>query len=491
MLFAYCSSQGLSPACRLSSQFLLVMLPLLILGCNPVGPNYVQPVPTLTPEWSQTAPMYVSANPTPEDLANWWREFGDPTLTELVELALKDNPDLHQAQARIREARARRNLANAGLSPSVDLSGSGTRSKGSKETGQGTTNDMYQTGFDASWEIDVFGGLRRGIEAAQADLETSQANFHDTQVTLISEVALNYVDLRSAQNRILIAQDNLASQTETLSITQWKQSSGLTDMLDVEQARTNSEQTHAAIPSLQISQAEAEHRLAVLAGLPPGTLHEKLLAVAPIPAVPTQVLTGIPADIIRRRPDIRAAERTLAAETARIGQQTSDLYPKFTLSGSWSLQSLLLGSLIGAPAIAHSLGSSFTTPFFDAGRIRQQIEIQSAVQEEAMDNYESTILTAMEDVENALVSLSKNLEREKTLTTAAEAARNAAGLARNKYVGGTENFQPVLDTEKTLFTVEESLATTQANCSTSLIQLYKALGGGWTPAVEISTPINE
>lgn len=474
-----------SAAFRLGFCLSILVFLLLASGCNPVGPNYALPEPRLLPEWSQTAPMYVSATPAPEDLATWWRQFNDPVLNDLIDKALVGSPDLHLAQARLRESRARRNLANAGLFPSVDLSGSGSRSKGSEETGGGTTNDFYTAGFDASWEIDVFGGLRRGVEAAQADLETSQANYHDTQVSLVSEVALNYVDLRSAQSRILIARENLASQTETLQITQWKAQAGLTDILDVEQARTNCEQTRAAIPSIEITQAEAEHRLAVLLGLPPGMLREQLNVQGAIPPVPAQVVTGIPADIIRRRPDIRAAERSLAAETARVGQQTADLYPKFTLSGSLGLESLMLGSLVGTSAIAHSVAGGFSTPFFDAGRIRDQIEIQNAVQEQALVTYESTILTALEDVENALVSLSKYLEREKTLASAVEAARNAADLARQNYEGGRVDFQTVLDTERNLFTVEESQALAQANCSSSLIQLYKALGGGWTPMVQI------
>ncbi len=319
-------------------------------------------------------------------------------------------------------------------------------------------------------------------EDARAGEEASAATLRQTQVTLAAEVARNYVDARSAQARIVIARANLASQSETLALTEWRVQAGLTSSLDAEQARTNVEQVRAAIPVLETSLAEAEHRLAVLAGLAPAALHDDLATPAPIPHVPEPLTVGIPADILRQRPDVAAAERTLAAATARIGEATAARYPTLTLSGSVGLEAMTIGTLTNGSSLAASVLGKLAQTVFDGGRINAQIDVQNAAQQQSLASYKATVLSALEDVENALVSIANSQARVTALTNAVESARNAALLARYRYTSGLIDFQTVLDTERTVLTVEESLKGAEADNTTAVIQLYKALGGGWAPA---------
>ena len=449
-------------------------------GCAMVGPDYRKPELPVPEAWSRTGSPDNSSLQT-EELSRWWECMGDPVLTSLIEQALKGGTDLRVAQARLMEARARAGFAGAQMFPSLTASASGSRSKGSKETGSGNTRTFYSVGFDASWELDVFGGIRRGIEAAQADLESAEAGFYATQVSLAAEVALNYVTARSYMERLDIARKNLASQSETHQLTDWRNQAGLASSLDVEQAYTNLEQTRSRIPALSISLAESENRLAVLLGQVPGAVHEMLSSEAPVPSVPDTIAIGIPAQALGNRPDVRVAERKLAAETARVGQAIAARYPGFSLHASFGLEALTLGGLDSGNAIARSImGRAFGT-LFDGGRLRRQVEIRDAIQEQALITYEASVLAALEDVENALVSLSENKNQQEALQSATEAARNAALLARHLYTGGMIDFQTVLNTERTLFTVEENLAIAKASGTSSLIRLYKALGGGWSP----------
>ena len=429
--------------------------------------------------WSRAEPSQFDTTHR-DELSRWWETLRDPVLPELVSASLAANPDLKSAQARLRQARARRLLAGADFFPTVSGAFAASRVRTSEQAGTGRTTELYSAGFDASWEPDVFGGVRRGVEAAQADLEASAASLHNTRVSLVAEVALNYVEVRAFQSRLGIARANLDSQIETFQLTDWRAQAGLVGALDVEQARANLEQTRAQIPTLETSLAQAEHRLAVLLGLAPGALRAQLASGGPVPAPPERAAVGIPADTLRQRPDVRAAERTLAAETARIGQAEAARYPGFALSGFIGLEALSLGALGGSGATAHSLAASVATVIFDGGRLRHQVEIQSAVAEQALANYEAAILTALEDVENALVSLANSVQRAATLRTAAEAARNAALLARQRYASGLIDFLTVLDTQRTLLSIEDSLAATHAESASALIQLYKALGGGWS-----------
>lgn len=470
---------ALPRARRRAGKTLPLLAALALAGCAAVGPDYRAPELSLPAAWQGNADPATAAD-SPGDLSQWWQRLGDPALTDLIARALQGNTDLRGAQARLREARARRALAGAELFPTLAASAAASRSKSSAEAGSGRTSELYNAGFDASWEPDVFGGTRRAAEAAQADVQASQAGFYDTQVSLTAEVALNYVEVRAFQARLMIARSNLASQSETLQLTDWRAQAGLVSSLDVEQSRANREQTRAQIPSLETGLAEAENRLAILLGQAPGAVRERLTAPAAIPALPERIAVGIPAEALRQRPDVRAAERRLAAETARIGQATAARYPNFRLSGSIGLEALTLGALGGSDAVARSLLGSVATTIFDGGRLRQQVEIQTAVQQQALIAYEAAVLTALEDVENALVSLANSRGRQAALSNAAEAARNAALLARYRYSAGLIDFQTVLDTERSVLTIEDSLAASQAEGASTLVRLYKALGGGWS-----------
>lgn len=482
----YVSGRHWIPAASRSlARSLLALMSVLILGsgCATVGPTYRKPDLSVPAAWNgvRAADNAATARWT-GDLSTWWVRLGDPTLTGLMEQALAGSTELRVARSKLREARARRDLAGANYFPTVKVSASANRAKNGAETGPGETSTLYQAGFDASWEPDIFGGTRRGVEAARADLESSEAELRNTQVSLVAEVALNYVEARSLQARLAIARKNLSSQSETFQLTDWRAQAGLVTSLDVEQSRTNLEQTRAQIPTLSTSLAEAENRLAILLGRAPGAVHERLVASSPVPAVPEGIAVGIPADTLLQRPDVQAAERKLAAETARVGQAVAARYPGITISGSIGLEALTLGALGTSGALTRSLLANVAGVIFDGGRLRSQVEIQSAIQERALIEYEAAVLAALEDVENTLVSFAETRRREAALRDAAEAARNAALLARHRYTAGLIDFQTVLDTERTVLSVEDSLASAEADRAFALIRLYKALGGGWSPS---------
>ena len=457
-----------------------IVVALGLAGCA-VGPDYTPPEPAVPAAWAGAAGNDRVTPAQPRDLSAWWAVLSDPMLSNLIGEALARSPNIRTAQARFREARARRALAGAEMFPTVSGSAAGRRTKASEEAGSGGTFNRFSAQIDASWEPDVFGGTRRGIEAAQADLDAAQENLYGTQVTLAAEVALNYVELRNFQARLAIARANLATQSETYDITRWRAEAGLTTALDVEQARADLERTRALVPTLETGRSEAQHRLEILLGRQPGALQDVLTAPAQLPSASTRVAVGIPADTLRQRPDVRAAERRLAAETARIGVATAAAYPSFPLSGSIGVEALTLGALGNASALTGSIAAGVAGPIFDAGRIRSRIEIQNAVQEQALIGYETTILTALQEVENALVALTNTRDRQASLETAAEAATNAALLARYRYETGVADFQAVLDTQRTLLSVQDSLTSSKAENTSALVQLYKALGGGWTP----------
>lgn len=448
---------------------------LFLAGCTLLSPDVTHPRMDVPEHW-----MHGAAHATEKaDLSRWWEQLNDPVLTALIELSAQNSPDLKAALAKLHEARARRALAEGNRFPTVDVRFSASRSRSSTGPAGYATSHLYDAGFDAAWEPDVFGGLRRAVEAAAAGVEASQFDLYDVQVTLAAEVALNYVELRATQQRLAIARANLATQDETLQITTWRAQAGLATELEVEQARSNRAQTEASLPILNTSITEAENRLAILTGQTPGRLHDRLQTHSPLPAVPERVAIGIPADTLRQRPDVRAAERRLAAETARIGQETAALYPAFSLRGSFGWTAITLGGLGGAGSVVSSLAGSVLQSVFDANRIRSRIAIQNAVQEQALAAYEKTVLTALAEVENALAAYADNRERQKALRQAVHASRQAAQLARQRFESGLVDFQKVLDTERTQLATEDALATTEAEGITALIRLYKALGGGW------------
>jgi NodT family efflux transporter outer membrane factor (OMF) lipoprotein len=455
-----------------------------LVGCVTVGPDYVAPDPAAPSMWQAEPAAGMSATAEePDELAHWWATLDDPVLTRLVDQAVAGNLDLKQARARLREARARRSQVRADRFPGVDANASVNRVQSSEETGPGVTTTLYSAGFDASWELDVFGGTRRAVEAATASEQASEEDLRDVLVSLLSEVALNYVELRTGQTGLAIAEQNRDAQQETYDIVRWRFEAGLGTELDVEQARYNLEQTKAQIPRLQAAISEAQNRLAVLLGRMPGALNSELAPPMPIPVASPSVAVGVPADMLRRRPDVRRAERRLAAQTAQIGVATAARYPRFSLLGTIGLESLSSANLFTAGARTSSLGASALWTMFDFGRLREEVNVQSALQEQALLAYESTVRTAVEDTENALVGFAKEQTRRSHLKAATEAAERAATLARERYESGLLDFQTVLDAQRSLLTLQDQLAISDGLVTSNLIQLYKALGGGWTSFV--------
>lgn len=451
-------------------------------GCSAVGPDYKAPDIATPTEWSQGLRRGLSGTePEAETLVRWWTTLGDADLANLIERARAGNVDLKSAQARIREARGRRGIAESGFYPSFNIAGSATVSRSSEDIGSGMRRELYRTGFDASWEIDVFGGVRRSVEAAQADLDASVADFQDVMVSLLAEVALNYVDTRTFQTQLEVAEENLKAQAETLQLTEWRFAAGLVSKLDVEQAKANLENTRAQLPKIRSNIEAAKNRLAILLGVFPGALEAQLAARKPIPEAPLEVAVGVPAEMLRRRPDVRRAERQLAAQTARIGVATADLYPKFSLPGSIGLEALSANHLFSSANRAWSLIGSFTWTIFKGGAIRQNIEVQSALQEQILYQYEATILTALEEVGTSLTAFAEEQERRDALLEATQAAQRAAELSRDQYASGLIDFQTVLDAQRSVLTSQEQLTQSRGQVTANLISLYKALGGGWTP----------
>jgi outer membrane protein, multidrug efflux system len=461
---------------------LLLLVAVAATRCATATAKAVTPPVAVPTGWQQASGGAASSQPA-SDLSRWWDSLGDKTLSELIDKALVANPNLRIAQSRLRQARVQRGLAKIDYYPSVNGSVTGNTSK---TTGD-VTRESYAAGLDASWELDIFGATRRAVSAAQADLEASEATLRNTQVSLAAEVALGYVELRSYQARLAISRSSLARQEETLDLTRWRAQAGLTSDLDVQQARANLEQTRAQIPSLETALAQSEHALATLLAQPPAALHQLLASEGSIPALPGAVAVGIPADTLRQRPDVRAAERQLVAATARVGEAKAARFPSFRLSGSLGVSSISVSGLMSGETVLRSLLGSVTAPIFHRGRIRSQIQIQSEAQEQALVSYENTVLAALEEVENALVSLANNRLRRAALEAAVESSGSAATLARHRYTAGLTSYQTVLDTERTVLSAEDGLASSKAEGASALIRLYKALGGGWIPAPAFET----
>ncbi len=448
-------------------------------GCVTVGPDYTPPVTSLHTAWNSN----LRAGLTMEDanvrsLAAWWTTFNDAELSSLIERAVAGNLDLKTARSRVREARAKRGIAKADWFPTLDVAGSAAWSRTDKDSGSGRSNEFYSASFDAGWELDIFGGVRRAVEAADADLQARQEDLRDVLVSLLAEVALNYVEVRTRQAQLSATEANLASQSDTFQLAAWRQQAGLSDELAVQQARYNLENTRSLIPALRAGLEESLNRLAVLLGEQPGKVHGELYKQTPIPVTPITVSVGVPADVIRHRPDVRRAERELAAQTARVGVAVAELYPKFILSGSIGLETLTLGDL--SSAVSTLLGSPrISWPAFRGGSIRQNIEVQSALQKQALLKYETTVLTAVEEVENVITAYAEQQVRRDSLMLAEEAARKAAELAQNKYEAGLTDFTGVLEAQRSLLSFQEQLAQSHGAVASNLIKLYKALGGGW------------
>lgn len=454
-----------------------VLVSLIFTGCAAVGPNYVPPEKSVSEEWHTALNGgLTSGEMDPKTLAAWWTTLNDPELSSLVNRAVAGDLDLKKARARVRQARAQRGMAMSDLYPTLSTADSVIWRRTSQDPGAGRTSDLFSSSFDAGWELDVFGGVRRSVEAANADLQASEEDLRNVLVSLLAEVALNYVEVRTFQERIAVAEANMKTQNETYQLTQWQYQAGLSDELAVQQARYNLENTRSQIPTLRIGLEEAKNRLAVLLGEQPGTVHTELEERKPIPVPPLEVAVGVPADVLRRRPDVCQAERQLAAQTARVGVATAELYPKFMLLGSIGLESNL--SFSGPWTL--SGGPEITWDIFKGGAIRENIKAQSALQEQYLIAYEVAVLGALEEVENVLVAYQEVQLRRQSLSEATQAAQRAVELAQHKYQAGSTDFNNVLDAERSLLSYQEQLAQNAGTITSDLIRLYKVMGGGWT-----------
>lgn len=476
---------------------------LAIGGCK-VGPDFQHPDTRMPEGWAGSAPDPAAppgssrAVETPPDIARWWQEFQDPLLTSLVERAAVNNLSLHQAEARVRQARAGRTIAGAGLWPAVDASAGVSRSRSggtSTNPTTGATTDVSQTrnlfraGFDASWEIDVFGGVRRGIEGADAEYITAVEDGRAVLVSLLAEVATAYFDLRGAQQQLATARRNLDAQQQSLFLTTERLRAGLVGGLDVANAEAQIAGTRSRIPTLETTVRQSIYALGVLLGQEPASLLDELTPPAAVPAVPPEVPVGLPSDLLRRRPDIRAAESAVHAATARIGVATADLFPRFSLSGSLGIQGPRAGSLGTANNHSWSIGPSVNWPIFSGGQIRRNIELQRAVQEQTFDAYRQSVLVALQEVEGALVAYAKEQQRRAALADSVAANRRAVDMATQLYTAGRTDFLNVLSAQRSLFEAEDALAQSDRLVATGLVALYKALGGGWEEAgAEASAP---
>jgi len=444
----------------------------LALAACSVGPNYRPPAPGAL---SVPDAYYGrAAQPAPAELASWWARFDDPLLARLIGEASAGNLDLAQAGSRLVQARESLIQARAGLVPTVGASAGAGR-----DFGPGNDRSSFNVGADASWEIDLFGRIRRGVEAAGADAEAVYYDREALRVAIAAEVATNYIQARLAQERLALARDTLAIADDNLQIAGWRVEAGLVSSLDSEQARAARAQTAASIPTIENAFTSATYRLAVLTGRAPGALTAELTEAKPIPKGPADVAVGIPADTLRQRPDVRSAERGLAAQTARIGVAEAQLYPALRLSGNIGTAAFSLGGLF--EAITGGIFSSLSQTLFDGGRLRSQLRSQQAATEGALAAYRQSVLTSLEDVENALLALNSARARQAQFAIALEAANNSAILARIQYRSGLTDFRQLLETERSLLSARDGLVGSRGDEALALVQLYRALGGGWDP----------
>ena len=462
----------------------LFLAVLTLAGCAAVGPDYEQPEVPVPDAWQNAALEGLFEGEA--TLQTWWHTLGDPTLDSLVQRAEGSNLTLREAAERVQEARGLLGFARGQQMPEVGLGGAAQRFKGSDNSQLGQiapnglqTTNLFDLGFGASWEIDVFGRVRRTVESADATYEASIEDYRDVLVSLFAEVARSYIDLRTNQARLRSAEKNVKSQQASLGLAQDMFSDGATSALDVAQAKSNLNTSEASIPRLQIAVHLALNRLAVLLGQTPGSLNSELVNPEPIPTPPQNVAAGIPAEMLRQRPDVRQAERLLAAQTARIGIATAELYPQFSLTGFFGFEATGIGSLFDASSKAWGVSLPVRWRLFDGGRIRSVIDVEDARTKQQLARYELSVLVAYEEVENALVAYALEQYSARSLQQAADASGTAVDLVELQYRSGLTNFQNLLDMQRFLFRQEDELAVSEGQVIQNLISLYSALGGGW------------
>jgi outer membrane protein, multidrug efflux system len=469
--------------------------PLKILGIGVIaflsactaGPTYQPPNPDMPSRWSET-PVNVSAQADTK-ISTWWTLFGDPVLDSLVIRAMASNQDLRMAESRVREARAVRRMTASKSFPSVDATGSYTYSRTGDTPSSFTTTqdlfqlqanqDLYQAGFDVSWEIDIFGGTRRATEAADASVAASVEDSRDVLVSLVAEVSRNYLELRGIQQRLVLAKENISIQEKTFEVARKRFQSGFGDELAVVQAETQHAMARSQIPPLESAASQAMHQLALLLGRMPEALVPELTGKKPIPAIPPQVPVTLPSELLRQRPDIRRAERQLAAATAEIGVATAELFPRFSLAAFIGLESTDLSSLVTRGSRFWSVGPQVKWSLFDGGKIHAGIDASNSRRDRAQILYEKTVLTALTETENALVAFSREQQTRQSLKTAVIAGQRALSISKTKYELGFVDLLNVLQTELAYYQAQDQLAQSEQRLSLDMVALFKALGGGW------------
>lgn len=463
---------------------LMVLIPVIAAGCAMVGPDYKQVAPESPENWEARMEKGLAATrPESDTLSQWWDVFGDPVLSELEQKAVEGNLEIRTALSRLRQARIRRGVSRSDLYPGMDGSGQVQRQRGSEAmptSYAGEETDYYKAGFDASWELDLFGGIRRSVQAAQAEVEASRADLQDVLTSLMAEVAVTYIEVRTYQQRLDVTRTNIEIQKKTYALNNSRYESGLVDELAVQQALRNLESSRAVISRLESGLTAAKNRLAVLLGQAPGALDEKLSPKRSVPTVPEHVAVGIPADAMRRRPDIRQAERQVAAQTARIGAATAELYPKFRLLGTIGLEALDSGSdFLDAGSRFWNVGPGVSWNIFHGRALRLNIDLQTEKQKQALIAYESAVLNARQEIEDTLTAYAREQMRQTSLEKAVEAARRTEFLARDRYKAGLADFYNVLDAQRSLLELEDERILSKGQVASDLARLYKALGGGW------------
>jgi len=471
-----------------------MVVTVLLAACMAVGPSYQQPDPDMPARW--TAPA-APAGETP-DLAVWWTLFNDPVLNSLVTRALASNKDILIAETRIREARAQRRMIAADRFPSLNASAAYTRSQTglnalSGQIGQDLSQfnvgqqssqinqDLYQAGFDAGWELDVFGGRRRAVEEADATLAATVEDSRDVLVSLVAEVSRNYLELRGAQQRLTVAGECRDLQKKTLDMLKKRFQLGFGNELAVRQAEAQLALTVSQLPALEAAARQSMHQLALLLGQTPETLVAELTGKGLIPSVSPQVPVGLPSELLRQRPDIRRAERQLAAATADVGVATADLFPRFSLSVFLGVESLNLSDLVTSSSRLWSVGPAVKWNVFDAGRARAGVEASDSRRERAQIVYEKTVLAALAEVENTMVAFAREQETCKNLQVFVASSKQALDISRGQYELGLVDTVNVLQAELSLAQSQDQLVLSEQRLSLDMVALFKALGGGWQP----------
>jgi NodT family efflux transporter outer membrane factor (OMF) lipoprotein len=469
----------------------LFTLALLVSGCM-VGPDFVRPDAQVEEAWLQQHNQIIKSEP--EDLSEWWSVFNDPVLDDLIEIASRQNLDLQNAGLRIIEARAQLGIAVGSQYPQTQqIGGEATANQLSENAPNGAGADKffynYQLGFDAAWELDFWGRFRRGVESANASLYATLADYDDILVSLIAEVARTYFEIRTIEQRLVFARQNVSLQEESRDIAAARFQFGAESELDVTQAKALLKQTQAIIPPLEASLRQAKNALAILLGILPTEVQDILGPPKPIPTVPIEVAVGIPAELLRRRPDIRLAEFQAAFQSAQIGIAKADLYPSFSLVGSIGLQSSDKGGvrsnranfsdLFTSGGITYFIGPSFQWPIFNYGRLKNNVRVQDARFQQLVVNYQNTVLRAFQDVEDATVGFLRTQEQAGFLSDSVQQYRRSAELSLIQYSEGLTTYQRVIDSQRNLTQQEDAFASATGSVGTNLIALYKALGGGW------------